>query len=170
MDFQESLEYLVEYARSTFIAFDSVWDCAEEVAGFGSPFGDLRRNSIDLVSGMIDSGVTVGYLSKVSGQDLIPWDGSKVNILARIGRDIDRVADPREFINICWFIVDRGRNSNQRIHVDSVPPAEASFAFWANGNDADLHSQRAGTGSVVNSFHVGQAAKGPCGWKTNNYK
>ncbi|MFI0033640.1 hypothetical protein [Streptomyces albidoflavus] len=170
MDFQEALEYLVEYARSTFIAFDSVWDCAEEIAGFGSPFGDLRQYSIDLVSGMIDSGVTVGYLSKVTGQDLIPWDGAKPEILAKIERDIGRVADPCEFINICWFIVDRGRNSNQRIHVDSVPPPEASFAFWAKGNDVDLHSQRAGTGSVVNSFHVGQAAGAAYGWKIDDHK
>ncbi|NUV77824.1 hypothetical protein [Streptomyces fungicidicus] len=152
MDFQESFDYLVEYARSTFIAFDSVWDCVEEVAGFGAPFGNVRRISIDLVSVMIDSGVTVGYLSKVSGQDLIPWGGAKSEILAKIDWDIERVADPCEFINICWFIVDRGCNSNRRIHVDSAPPAEASFAFWVKGNDVDLHSQRAGNGSVVHFF------------------
>ncbi|MFD5025043.1 hypothetical protein [Streptomyces sp. NPDC058373] len=138
MEFQEALDYIVEYARSATVPFDVVWDCADEVSGFEGSFEDLRRNSIDLISGMIDNHVGVGYLSRVSGEDLILWEGSKLEILEKIDSDMRRIAEPDEFMNICWFVIDRGRNSKLRAPVDSDPPPEASFARWIRKDGVDL--------------------------------
>lgn len=138
MEFQEALDYVVEYARSTVIPFDVVWDCAEEIADFEGSFEELCRNAVDLISGMIDNNVGVGYLSRASGEDLILWEGSKLEILGKIDSDMRRIAEPDDFINICWFVIDRGRNAKRRVPFDSDPPPEASIAYWVGEDGMDL--------------------------------
>ncbi|WOX10317.1 hypothetical protein [Streptomyces sp. N50] len=101
--YESELDYLVQYGETSSVYFTILWDAAETVAGDGSSVSDVQKAAIRLVGGMLDRGIRVGDVSPREGEEVIPWDLSREEILRRIEREMRMYDDPADYINICWF-------------------------------------------------------------------
>ncbi|MGW9424471.1 hypothetical protein ACWGSU_24365 [Streptomyces koyangensis] len=117
MEFHEAVDYLYDWATMSPVDLYAVWDCAEEISQEGATFEDLKSGTLCLVEALLGRHVIAGDSSPVPGEDIVPWEGTKGRILAKIDSEISRVKEPLGFLNSCWFIVDRGRNSSKRISI-----------------------------------------------------
>lgn len=100
--YQTELDYLVKYAEVSSAYFTILWDAAETVAGNGSSFSDAQKAVIRLVGDMLDRGIRVGDVNPREGEEVIPWDLSREEILHRIEHEMQMHEDPSGYINICW--------------------------------------------------------------------
>ncbi|MFI9275276.1 hypothetical protein ACIGXM_31875 [Kitasatospora sp. NPDC052896] len=101
--FQEELDYFVDYAHMSLVYFSLIRDSAEMLAGHAASEEAIRSVTLRLVEGMIDRGVAIGDVSPVEGEDLIPWQLTKAAALQRVADEMTELADPDQFIKICWF-------------------------------------------------------------------
>ncbi|MFE7136066.1 hypothetical protein ACFVIM_35000 [Streptomyces sp. NPDC057638] len=104
--YQEELDYLVQYARTSLLHFIPLRDAAENVTGGDGSEADIQAATVRLVGDMIDQGVAVGDLSPREGEEFLPWNVSKGEALARIAEGMRTREDPLDFMDICWFLAE----------------------------------------------------------------
>ncbi|WP_372409551.1 hypothetical protein [Streptomyces luteireticuli] len=101
--YEEELDYLTQYAKTTPVYFTPVRDAAETVAGKGSTEAQIQAVTLKLVDDLLDRGVQIGDMSPLEGEAVIPWNLSREQTLRKVAEGMQKYKDPLDFIYICWF-------------------------------------------------------------------
>lgn len=105
--YDDELDYLVQYARMAPVYFTPVRDAAETVAGERSTEAEVQKATLKLIGDMLDQGIKIGDMSPREGESVIPWNLTRDQSLRKVAEEMRRYDDPLEFVNICWFVAPR---------------------------------------------------------------
>jgi hypothetical protein len=102
--YQDSLEYLIDYAREDWVGFSVITSDVADLAGRNTSLEERIPVFRKLISDLLDAGAKIGDFADTEGAPFVAWPGTKEENLDRMETEIRKLggAMPQSY-DVGWI-------------------------------------------------------------------
>jgi hypothetical protein len=104
-DYQQELEYLLEYARQDWLGFSVISGTVGSLLGKGAPWSELRSLTLRIVVDLYRDGARPGALTASDSHPIGYWNTDEAGLVRKIDQALEAKGELPDSGDICWFTV-----------------------------------------------------------------